>query len=137
MTFRPKSPNDSSEPRHALPRILPFCCLRYLTFFGINIMKPSNRCRLLTPAQFLNSIADLENRRTHGSLGLAPLLLINIPAVNPRLHADHAIRRARFGKAVVNVRAQRVQRQTTLQIPLGARDFVAVQTARDANLDAL
>src|ERR1700685_3666849 len=36
-TFRPKSPKESSEPRHALPVMRPRCCLRYLTFLGINI----------------------------------------------------------------------------------------------------
>src|SRR5205823_2638496 len=35
--FRPKSPNDTSDPRHALPAMRPRCCLRYFTFFGINI----------------------------------------------------------------------------------------------------
>jgi hypothetical protein len=27
------------EPRQALPRLLPFCCLRNFTFFGINMTK--------------------------------------------------------------------------------------------------
>src|SRR6185312_6131275 len=36
-TFRPKSPNDSSPPVHALPDMRPRCCLRNLTFLGINI----------------------------------------------------------------------------------------------------
>jgi hypothetical protein len=27
------------DPRQALPRRLPFCCLRNFTFFGINIAK--------------------------------------------------------------------------------------------------
>src|SRR4029078_6842628 len=35
--FRPKSPNDTSDPRHALPAMAPRGGLRYLTFFGINI----------------------------------------------------------------------------------------------------
>src|SRR5215469_3912667 len=39
MTFKPYSPNASDDPRHALPRRLPFCCLRNFTFFGINIAK--------------------------------------------------------------------------------------------------
>src|SRR3954471_6270370 len=34
--LRPKSPNDTSPPRHALPRMRPRCCLRYFTFFGIS-----------------------------------------------------------------------------------------------------
>ena len=43
----------------------------------------------------------------------------------------------RFGESVVDIGAQRVQRQTSLQIPLRARDFIAVQTARNAHLDSL
>src|ERR1700691_5493461 len=39
MTFKPYSPKDREDPRHALPRRLPFCCLRYFTFLGINITK--------------------------------------------------------------------------------------------------
>ena len=38
-------PNDTSAPRHALPVIRPRCCLRYLTFFGINMIR-----YLLSPA---------------------------------------------------------------------------------------
>src|ERR1019366_3562595 len=40
-TFNPYSPKDKEEPRQALPRLLPFCCLRNFTFFGINITKTS------------------------------------------------------------------------------------------------
>ena len=39
--------------------------------------------------------------------------------------------------AEIDVRAQRLQRQTALQVPLFAGDFRAVQTAGHANLDAL
>src|SRR3984957_5557817 len=35
--FSPYSPNDNSPPRQAFPRRRPRCCLRYFTFFGINI----------------------------------------------------------------------------------------------------
>src|SRR5246127_2373666 len=35
--FRPYSPKDKLEPRHALPLRRPRCCFLYLTFFGINI----------------------------------------------------------------------------------------------------
>ena len=37
---------------------------------------------------------------------------------------------------LVDVRAERLQRQTALQVPLFAGDFRAVQAAGDANLDA-
>ena len=36
-TFSPKSPKASVLPRQALPVMRPRCCLRYFTFFGINI----------------------------------------------------------------------------------------------------
>src|SRR5208283_3529771 len=42
MTFNPKSPNDSSPPRQALPHMRPRCCFRYFTFFGINIVISPN-----------------------------------------------------------------------------------------------
>src|SRR5205085_835665 len=53
------------------------------------------------------------------------------------LDADDAERRVGFGKSVINVGAQRVQRQTALQIPFAAGDLRAVQAARHAHLDAL
>ena len=56
--------------------------------------------------------------------------------VEPHLHADLPVGRARLGEAVVDVRAQRLQRQLPVQIPLGARDLGAVQPARHAHLDA-
>src|SRR5579884_371982 len=70
-------------------------------------------------------------------LGLAFLLRQNFAAVNPALHADHAVRGLRLGETVINVRPQRVQGQTSLQVPLGARDFVAVQAPANAHLDSL
>src|SRR5690349_1224480 len=50
----------------------------------------------------------------------------NFALVQPGLDADHAVRRVGLGKSVVDIRAQGVQRQLTLQVPLGARDFRAV-----------
>src|SRR3954470_1651224 len=127
-TLSPKSPNASSEPRHALPRMRPRCCLRYLTFFGINISRFPVPCFRLERA-----------RTGHGLLLLLRGGLLgaeDLAFVDPALHADHTVRGLRFGESVFNVRAQRVQRQTALQVPLRARDLVAVQAARDAHLDA-
>src|SRR5690349_11034733 len=56
--------------------------------------------------------------------------------VEPHLHADLSVGGVGFREAVVNVRAQRLQRQLAVQVPLRARDFRAVQAARDAHLDA-
>src|SRR5579863_6206424 len=36
--LRPYSPNERSLPRQAFPARRPRCCLRYFTFFGINIV---------------------------------------------------------------------------------------------------
>src|SRR6516225_490851 len=140
MTFRPKSPNDSSPPRHALPRMRPRCCLRYFTFFGINIMSSQwpvlgsdtgANWRLATGYRFL-----LKRSRSC-RLRLTLLLAQDLALVHPALHADHAVSRARFRETVVDVGAQGMQGQASLQIPLGARDFVAVQTAAYANLNTL
>src|SRR5439155_17316824 len=56
--------------------------------------------------------------------------------VEPHLDADLAVGRVRFREAVVDVGAQRLQRELAVQVPLRARDFGAVQPARDADLDA-
>src|SRR5207302_37418 len=55
--------------------------------------------------------------------------------VEPYLDADLAVGRARFGEAVVDIGAQRLQRQLAVQIPLGARDLGAVEATGDADLD--
>src|SRR3954468_24869610 len=55
--------------------------------------------------------------------------------VQPHLDADLAVGRVRFGEPVIDVGAQRLQRQLPVQVPLGARDLRAVQPARYANLD--
>src|SRR4051812_21339256 len=107
----------------------PRCCLRYLTFFGINMV------RYLLPA--------LVRPMVGPTRGPIPVLFIAagpgnqaLTLVEPHLHADLAVGRARFGKAVVDVGAQRLQRQLPVQIPLRSRDFGAVEAAGDAHLDA-
>src|ERR1700722_3060438 len=86
----------------------------------------------------LKRTSGLENTACRArDLGLTALLLVNVTAIDPGLNPDHAIGGARFGKAVIDIGAQGVQRQTALQVPLRTRDLVAIQTAGDANLDAL
>src|SRR5580692_4567913 len=120
----------------------PRCCLRNLTFFGINIRKPSS----LFQGNVQHAPFKLRRRRgkslgrertSREALVAALLLLVNVAAVDPGLDADDAVGGVRLGETVVDVGPQRVQRQTALEIPLGTRDLVAVQTARDAYLDAL
>src|SRR3970282_2354517 len=45
----PYSPKASVEPRQALPFMRPRCCLRYLTFFGINIVHYPRRVHTSGP----------------------------------------------------------------------------------------
>src|SRR5579871_648184 len=55
--------------------------------------------------------------------------------VQPSLDADHTVSSLRLGKAVIDIRAQGVQRQLPLQIPFAARDLSAIQTARNPHFD--
>src|SRR5215471_10318448 len=56
--------------------------------------------------------------------------------VEPNLDADLAVGRVGFREAVVDVGAQRLKRQLSVEIPLRACDLGAIQPARDAHLDA-
>src|SRR4029077_17512154 len=56
--------------------------------------------------------------------------------IDPALYADDAVRGVGFGGAEIDIRAEGLQRQTALQVPLLAGDFCAVQAAGNANLDA-
>src|SRR5690606_34973059 len=53
---------------------------------------------------------------------------------HPRLHADDPVLRLRFRKSVVDVRAQRVQRHTTLAIPFRTAHFSTAEAARTLDL---
>src|SRR6185503_19099020 len=138
--IRPKSPNETDDPRHASPRIRPRCCLRYLTFFGINI----NAFLYLWIDRSINRSMDLSLSAAAGRAPRLPILFLAarlwreaLALVEPHLHADLSVGRPRFREAVVDVRAERLQRQLAVQVPLGARDFGAVQAAGHPHLDAL
>src|SRR5580704_14705947 len=140
MTLRPKSPNERSEPRQALPFMRPRCCLRNFTFFGINIFNPLSfalQALVPRPWSLLLSRKRPGGRGSRRALVPALLLLVDIAAIDPGLHADDPVSRVRLGEAIVDVGAQRMQRQTTLQVPLRTSNFVAVQAARYADLDPL
>src|SRR3984885_8365421 len=141
-TLSPKSPNDSVLPRQALPVMRPRCCLRYFTFFGINI-KSALSLQAVSFQSTQPVILTAENlkltaisKRSHTRRLLALLGRKNFALVYPAFHANHAIRGPGFGKSVFDVGAQRVQRQAALQIPFRARDFVSVQTPADPDFDS-
>src|SRR5256885_11518341 len=124
MAFSPYSPNARSPPRQAFPVRRPRICFLYFTFLGINIAifsLPPSRLAL--------------RRRYRGLLFL--LAARNVLAlIHPALHANYPVGGVRLRKAKIDVRAKRLQRQASLQVPLLARDFRPVQASRDAHLDA-
>src|SRR5688572_32213758 len=89
----------------------PRCCFRNFTFFGINMMG------------YLQALVRAQR--------------VQLALVDPALHADLAEARLGLRRAVVDVRAQGVQRQLAVQVPLGARDLRAIQPAGHPDLDAL
>src|SRR5262249_37172199 len=57
--------------------------------------------------------------------------------IDPALHTDQAVSGVGLGRSEVDISAQSLQRQTSLQVPLLAGDFRAIQPAGDAHLDSL
>src|SRR5215471_5467968 len=111
--WSPTSPKARLEPRVAFPFIRPRCCLRYLTFDGINMA--------------WLSLSGLPSR----------LGLVLLAAVDPRLDPDLSVGRVGLGEPVVDVGLQRVEREAPLLVPLGAGDLGPVQPAGAADLDPL
>ncbi len=56
---------------------------------------------------------------------------------DPALHADLAVNRVRFRESIIDRRAQRVQRNFPLTIPLRPRNLRAIQAARTAQTNSL
>src|SRR6185503_13332061 len=93
--FNPNSPKDTLAPRVATPLLRPFCSLRYFLLAGCSMFHSWF-------ARFLLRF----RRRGHGLLALAQHLALE----DEYLHADRAVGRARLGKSVFDVGAQRMQR---------------------------
>src|SRR5260370_36455676 len=110
---RPKSPNATFEPRHARPRLLPFCIFRNFVRFGESIVLTS--CSG-DPAGFSGQSLALEH---------------------PDLDADDPVRRLRFGRAELDVGAERVERDPALAVGLDAAHLAAAEAAGAADPDAL
>src|SRR5512134_115569 len=94
---RPKSPKLRSVPPAAAPFMRPLNCFLCLTFFGINM--------------------------THQLLLTILLQLVaikNFALEDQNLDADDAVGRLGFGKAVVDIGTQGVQRHAAFAIPLAA-----------------
>ncbi len=61
----------------------------------------------------------------------------NLALEDPHLDAAHAVGGVRFGFGIIDVAAQRVQRNAAFTIPFGARDLGAAETAGAGDADAL
>src|SRR3712207_3535495 len=96
---RPHSPNCTSVPPLAWPRILPLWGFLNLSFLGTSISLPPDRF----------------------------WLLVVYAVVDPDLHADLAHLRLRFAEAVIYVRIERVQRRPALGDGLRAAHLDAAQ----------
>src|SRR6266568_866853 len=118
----------------AAPSLAPAAAAHLLPV--LHLLRHQHRCVLV-------SLISLIARRLCHRGGFAFLLNLRgllghvFTLINPALHADHAVRGVGFCRAEINVRAQRLQRQPSLQVPFLARDFRAVQAACHAHLDAL
>src|SRR5215831_12207322 len=122
----PYSPKLTLAPTVATPLLRPFCSLRYFLLAGCSILR-SRSCTARPLRRF-------RRRSRRGRLGV---VREHLALEHPHLDADHAVGRARLGEAVVDVRAQRVQRHPAFAVPLGPCDLDAVQATRAHDLDAL
>src|SRR3954468_6792292 len=127
MAFKPKAPKFSSVPPLALPWMRPLKALRNLVRLGCNMSYfPS---RLPVAALFAR-------RADAGGLGLhhQPVLGERVMAENlaledPHLDPAHAISGVGGCFGVIDVAAQRVQRNPALAVPFGPSDLGAAETA--------
>src|SRR6202012_5776659 len=127
MAFRPNWPKDNVAPEVATPWIRPLCAFRNFVFFGCIMayaLKPS----------LLRSSSVATRPRIVAFSHLLVLghrvVLKDFALEDPDLDAAGAERGERSRHAVIDVRAQRVQRHATLAIPFHARDFSATESTR-------
>src|SRR5690606_36624791 len=83
------------------------------------------RCTLPVPATF-GSAALMRHR----------VVLEHFAFEDPHLDADEAVGRIGLGNTVVDVRAQRVQRDAALAVALGAGDVGTAEASTDVDADA-
>src|SRR5689334_3954785 len=135
MALRPKAPKLSSVPPLALPWMRPLKALRNLVRLGCSMTYFPSRL----------PVAALFARRTDaGGLSLhhQPVLgervmSEDLALEDPHFDAANAIGGVRLGLGVIDVAAQRVQRNAALTVPFGPRDLRAAETARAGDSNAL
>src|SRR5688572_18239857 len=150
VALSPYSPKLTLLPRVAIPRLRPFCSLRYLRLAGCSILRSclararalARRARLLRPVggrRFGLRRRFLDRARDLGGDGRGRLLALldDLALEYPDLDADCTGAGLRCRDAVVDLGAQGVQRHAPFPVPLVARDLDAVEPARAGDLDAL
>src|SRR4029079_7315511 len=96
MALRPYSPKLTLLPTVATPLLRPFCSLRYFLLAGCSILRSWRRAARRTLGRL---------RRGRGGLHGFGVMRHPLALEHPNLDADDAVRRARLGKAVVDVGA--------------------------------
>src|SRR5450759_4623623 len=155
----PNSPKASLVAPLASPLRFGWCCLRCLTRRGINmsgscgfrgrglsgdgILSPATATTLRTAGAALATRTTRRTRTTGGGLtrgllgGALGTRAGDVALVDPHLHTDPAERRLGLVEAVVDVGAQRVQRDATLAVELRAAHLSAAQSTGAHDLDGL
>ncbi len=140
LGLQPNSPKARSKPPLATPLMRPLNCLRYFVRFGCNIFYSPNlsvasanqafsrRRSPVLPPWLSPSIA----RRSEAIGSCSRISPLKIQTLMPQM----PIGGVRFGRAVVDVGAQRVQRHAAFAIPFRTRDFGTAETAGAGDLDA-
>src|SRR5471030_2957364 len=122
IAFRPNWPNDNVAPEVATPWIRPLCAFRNFVFFGC-IMAYA-----LKPSVLLSGSVATRPRIValgHFLVLCHRVVLKDFTLEDPDLDTAGTERGERRRHAVIDVRAQRVQRHASFAIPLHARDFGA------------
>src|SRR5689334_2359277 len=115
MALRPKAPKLSSVPPLALPWIRPLKALRNLVRLGCSISYFPSR---LPVAALFARRTDAGGLRLHHQPVLSERVMSEDLALeDPDLDAANAIGGVRFGLRVIDVAAQRVQRNAPLAVP--------------------
>src|SRR5882724_13223592 len=133
IAFRPNCPNDNVAPEVATPWIRPLCAFRNFVFFGC-IMAYALKPSLLRSS----SVATRPRIVAFGHLLVLGhrVVLKDFALEDPDLDAAGAERRERGRDAVIDIRAQRMQRHAAFAIPFHPRDFGAAETARAVDTNA-
>src|SRR5688572_27011863 len=140
VALSPYSPKLTLLPRVAIPRLRPFCSLRYLRLAGCSILRSclARACALARRARLLRLVGRrrvglrrrlLDRARDLGGDGRGRLLalLYDLALEYPDLDADCAGAGLRCRDAIVDIGAQGMQRDAPFPVPLVARDLDAVE----------